>query len=54
MDTAEQTLAALNANLPWFCVYRTVYYPDGRMDCDYVSPNLEYAAKRGGAGSRDR
>ena len=43
----EQTLAVLNANLPRFCVYRTDYYSDGRIDCDYVSPNLEYAAKGG-------
>ncbi|MSU68525.1 MAG: hypothetical protein EXS40_08120 [Opitutaceae bacterium] len=34
-------LAALDTNLPGFCVYRRVYYPDGRMGCDYVSPNLE-------------
>lgn len=37
----EPLLASINANLAGSCVYRTVLHQDGRLECLYVSPNVE-------------
>ncbi len=37
----EQVMSSINANLEGTCVYRMVYHRDGRMECTYVSPNVE-------------
>ncbi|WP_414661464.1 PAS domain-containing protein [Horticoccus sp. 23ND18S-11] len=39
-DRAE-LLSSINSNLSGTCVYRMVYHVDGRMECPYISPNIE-------------
>ncbi len=41
MSEREQLLASINANLRGTCVYRTIVRRNGRIDCVYVSPNVE-------------
>ena len=37
----EQLLASINSNLQGTCIYRTILHRDGRLECVYVSPNVE-------------